>query len=170
LDEKRCIWEIGDASYGSISGLNPKVFILHSNQTMLTVMEDENAISRRSFLQRMSLLGAVSIGTGSMLSACGGGSENADADGGDMDGGETDAAASADFSCTDTSGLTEQELATRENLGYVDESPDPEKLCSNCQFYQPAGEGECGGCTLIKGPIHPDGYCNSWVAKQAATG
>ena len=130
-------------------------------------MKDENAISRRNFLQRMSLLGAVSIGAGSVLSACGGGSENADA--GDTDGGETDAA-SAEFSCTDTSGLTEQELATRQNLNYVDESPYPEKLCSNCQFFQPAGENECGGCTLIKGPIHPDGYCDSWVAKQAATG
>ena len=128
-------------------------------------MKDENTISRRHFLQRISLLGAVSIGAGSMLSACGGGSENAGADSG-----ETDAAASTDFSCTDTSGLTEQELATRENLGYVDESPNPEKLCSNCQFFQPAGENECGGCTLMKGPIHPDGYCNSWVAKQAATG
>ena len=129
------------------------------------VMKDEKAISRRSFLQRMSLLGAVSIGAGSLLSACGGGSET---DTGDTDTGDTDV--TADFSCTDTSGLTEQELATRENLGYVDESPDPEKLCSNCEFFLPAGENECGGCTLIKGPIHPDGYCNSWVAKQAATG
>jgi hypothetical protein len=133
-------------------------------------MKDENSISRRSFLRRLSLLGAVSIGAGSVLSACGGGSENADADGGDMDTGETEPMADDSFTCTDTSGLTEQELATRQNLGYVDESPNPEKLCSNCQFYQPAAEGQCGGCTLIKGPIHPDGYCNSWVAKTAATG
>ena len=56
----------------------------------------------------------------------------------------------------------------RNSLQYVDNSPYPEKLCKNCEFWQPEGAAECGGCQLIKGPIHPMGYCTSWVAMQGA--
>ena len=33
------------------------------------------------------------------------------------------------------------------------------------RHYKAGGKNECGGCTLVKGPIHPQGYCNSWAAK-----
>lgn len=45
-------------------------------------------------------------------------------------------------------------------------SPYPDKICANCQLYVPAeSPDQCGGCQLIKGPIHPNGYCTSWVQK-----
>ena len=67
--------------------------------------------------------------------------------------------------CTDTSGLTAEEAAVRTTLAYVDKSPDPSKPCSGCALYKPAGEGQCGGCQVMKGPIHPEGTCKSWVKK-----
>ncbi|MBW2629495.1 MAG: high-potential iron-sulfur protein [Deltaproteobacteria bacterium] len=42
---------------------------------------------------------------------------------------------------------------------------DQQQSCSNCAFYKVGKENQCGGCTLVKGPIHPLGYCNSWAAK-----
>ena len=73
-----------------------------------------------------------------------------------------------ELTCTDTSSLTATEQATRTNLAYVDTSPHGEtKDCANCNFYTAAGENQCGTCTLMKGPINPKGYCNSWAAKQA---
>ena len=54
----------------------------------------------------------------------------------------------------------------RNTLNYVSESPIPDQLCSNCQFYNEPETGEvCGGCQLFAGPVHPDGYCTSWAAQ-----
>ncbi|MEM9070933.1 MAG: high-potential iron-sulfur protein [Myxococcota bacterium] len=104
-------------------------------------------ITRRVFLARGASLGAAVGVTVVGLSACGG---------------------DEGLTCTDTSGLTPPEQATRSNLGYVDHSPHgTAKQCVNCNFYQPAAANACGGCTLVKGPIHPEGYCNSWAAKQS---
>ena len=72
-----------------------------------------------------------------------------------------------ELSCTDTTGLAPAELAMRTQLQYVDRSPSNEKLCAGCQFFQPKGPEACGACTLVKGPIHPKGYCTSWVKKAA---
>lgn len=69
------------------------------------------------------------------------------------------------LACTDTSGLSADETAMRTTLSYVDQTPDPSKACSGCQLYKPAGEGQCGGCGVIKGPVNPDGTCKSWVKK-----
>lgn len=67
----------------------------------------------------------------------------------------------------DTTGLTEQEVAMRGSLQYVDETPDPAKNCLNCSLYLAAEEGAaCGGCNLLKGPIAPNGYCISWAPVQ----
>lgn len=66
--------------------------------------------------------------------------------------------------CTDVSGLTESQLSQRRGLGYVDESPHPENVCDNCQFWLPAAAGaSCGGCVVVPGPIAPEAYCNSWA-------
>lgn len=68
--------------------------------------------------------------------------------------------------CEDVSGLREDDVALREQLEYRDVSPHGEsKSCENCAFYLSGKKNECGRCTLVKGPIHPLGYCNSWAAK-----
>jgi hypothetical protein len=72
----------------------------------------------------------------------------------------------AEFSCVDLSGLSEQDAELRAALEYVDRSPhDTKKSCSSCAFYMAGKEDQCGHCTLVKGPIHPLGYCNSWAMK-----
>ena len=103
-------------------------------------------ISRRVFLVRGATLGAA-VGASVVALGCGG---------------------EEGLNCTDTSSLTPPEQATRSNLAYVDASPHgAAKNCLNCNFYEAAAEGQCGGCTLVKGPINPQGYCNSWAEKQA---
>ena len=75
---------------------------------------------------------------------------------------------SKELSCVDTSSLPPQDIQLRTSLAYVDRSPDAAKVCSNCQqFNAPAAAGSCGSCKLVKGPINPAGYCNSWAAKAA---
>lgn len=44
-------------------------------------MADEKDVSRRDFLQRLSVVGVAGLGAGSLLSACGGGSSNGDGEG-----------------------------------------------------------------------------------------
>lgn len=69
-------------------------------------------------------------------------------------------------SCGDVSALSGPEQAARSALQYTDRSPNPDKKCSNCkQFKPPAQITECGACQVVKGPIHPEGYCSSWAAK-----
>ena len=125
------------------------------------------AYSRRAFLGRTATLGAI-VGLPSLLTACGGGDEN-EAPGAETTDEAPDASVAAgDVQASECEGydaLTEQDLQTRQTLGYVDNSPDPAKLCNNCQFYnQPEGGSPCGGCQLFQGPVAPEGYCNSWVA------
>lgn len=126
----------------------------------------QKELSRRDFLLRTSALGAVALGSGAILSACGGGQEQAEAPAAmeeAMPAEEPMAAASA---CDDLSGLTEADIQMRQTLQYVAESPKPDQLCSNCQLYvAPEGDAACGGCQIIKGPIAPGGYCTSWAAK-----
>ncbi|HYP76229.1 MAG TPA: hypothetical protein VER12_09750 [Polyangiaceae bacterium] len=61
-----------------------------------------------------------------------------------------------------TSSLTEDDLHVRTVLGYVDSSPDAAKTCAKCQQYVPADP--CGTCKVVKGAIHPEGYCRVFVA------
>lgn len=71
-----------------------------------------------------------------------------------------------EFSCQEAPGLSEQDAQLRETLEYRDRSPHGEaKRCANCAFFIDAGEDQCGQCTLVKGPIHPLGYCSSWAVK-----
>lgn len=125
-------------------------------------MSDSSKVSRRSFLQRLSALGIAGVGASTVLSACGGG-------GGDTSSSGDGSSGSADFSCDDLSGLSDQQISQRETqaqaLQYVEESPNPDQNCANCSFWQaPEGNANCGGCQLFPGPVHPDGWCNSWVA------
>jgi hypothetical protein len=66
--------------------------------------------------------------------------------------------------CNDLSGLSENDLKIRENLGYVHESPIPDNKCNNCNLWiPPVTEHVCGGCMLFKGPVNSTGYCTYWA-------
>jgi hypothetical protein len=132
-------------------------------------MSDEK-LNRRDFFRRAAAIGASVAGAGMLLSACkdgggGGAKSGAESGGGDKAAKGGDKAGSGELTCTDTSGLTDAEKKTRESLKYVDKSPKPDQNCKNCKLYtEPKNEGECGGCTVVAGPIHPKGYCISWQA------
>ena len=61
--------------------------------------------------------------------------------------------------------LSPEEAKVREALHYTDRSADPQKLCNGCQQYLPNTDADCGGCKLMKGFIHPAGYCAAFSAK-----
>jgi hypothetical protein len=72
-------------------------------------------------------------------------------------------------SCQDVSALSDAEKTGRSALQYTDKSPQADKLCSACNFWQPPTDpAQCGGCQLVKGPIHPKGYCTAFAAKVAS--
>ncbi|WP_154658339.1 high-potential iron-sulfur protein [Eisenibacter elegans] len=108
-------------------------------------------ISRKEFLiKSLGLMGAA-IAVPSLLSSCAEAKKELAAD-----------------ACDDLSGLSETEIKKRESLKYVSQTPDAAKNCANCRFYKaPAQEGECGGCQLFAGIVHPNGYCQSWFAVEA---
>ncbi len=115
-------------------------------------MKDREQLSRRDFVRKLSVFGFVGLGAGSILKACGNGEEA-----------ETD----PDDPCNDLSDLTDDEIQTREAFEYVAETPNPDERCDNCQFWLPDEHGEeCGGCDLFAGPVHPAGWCNSWVEEN----
>jgi hypothetical protein len=71
-------------------------------------------------------------------------------------------------SCTDTTGLSADEIAARNALAYSDSSPEAGKACNNCQqFVAAPAANQCGTCKVMKGPVHPKGYCKAWAAKPA---
>ncbi len=111
-------------------------------------MSEQNNISRKAFLGKISMLGLAGAGAGVFLKGCGNGN-----------GEEV-----ADDPCADLSGLSESDIELRETLEYVAETPNPDERCDNCEYWVDDQHGpECGGCTLFAGPVHPGGWCNSWV-------
>lgn len=112
-------------------------------------MEELNMtnMNRRGFLRRAAVASAILPASSLLISACKSGSAN---------------------SCMDVSALTPAEKEMRNTLKYVDASTNPEQNCLNCQLFTPPPSGStCGGCTLLKGPIHPKGYCTSWAKKMS---
>ncbi len=68
--------------------------------------------------------------------------------------------------CSDVSALSEGEKAARSTLQYADRSTRNDKRCDLCNYFQaPSDPAACAGCTLVKGPIHPKGYCTAFAAK-----
>ena len=127
----------------------------------------KDKITRGEFLQNLALIGFGVVSGSALISSCGGGG-----------GEESTQTASKPKSatppapadpCADVSGLTDTELTMRnETLKYVAVTPDAEKRCDNCKFWEPGAAGaSCGGCQLIKGPINPKGYCTSWFVQDA---
>ena len=65
--------------------------------------------------------------------------------------------------CDDLSTLTADEINERKSYNYLKESPDQAKTCKNCEFWIEPEEGQsCGSCGLFEGPVHTNGYCDSW--------
>ena len=110
-----------------------------------------DSMTRRDFIGKTISLSALTIGGAALLTACG------KKDGGGGGGAK---------GCYDVSGLKPADVGMRKSNAYVDKSPHADKLCSGCQLYKPAAAGAaCGGCTVLKGPIAPGGYCNLWAKK-----
>jgi hypothetical protein len=101
----------------------------------------DDKLSRRDVIQQGAALGAfVVLGAGACKPAA--------------------------LTCTDTTGLSATDVQVRTSLAYVDTAVEPGKLCSGCQQFVPApAAGACGTCKVLKGPINPNGYCKSFVAK-----
>ena len=113
-------------------------------------MNQDNSISRKAFLGKISMLGLAGAGAGVFLKGCGNGEEAAEAD-----------------PCADLSGLSESDIQLRETLQYVAETPNPQERCDNCEYWIDDQHGpQCGGCTLFAGPVHPAGWCVSWVPQS----
>ena len=117
----------------------------------------DSILTRRNFIQRLTVVGAATIGA-SYLVACGGESgESGEA-------GEAGEAMALD--CSDVSSLSADQQATRTALQYVEASDVEGQNCTNCQQYQvPATEGGCGTCLVVPGTINPNGHCSSWAEK-----
>ena len=126
-------------------------------------------MTRQQFLR--VLLASIATGAGvNLLASCSSKEETPKAES------ETSATASkpvAAAPCSDVSSLSQAELTMRnDTLKYVAMTEDPSKRCDNCKFWQPAETDAemCGGCTLIKGPISPKGYCSSWFTQDTEAG
>jgi hypothetical protein len=132
---------------------------------MSSASDDRNRVSRRRFLHSLSIAGVVGAG-GSLLAACGGGSDQSGDGGSSTEGEAGSATASAD--CSDLSGLSDAQRKQRkqmvDSLNYVENSTTPNKNCANCSLYQQEKYGSgCGGCQLFPGPVNAQGYCDSWA-------
>jgi hypothetical protein len=104
----------------------------------------DEKVSRRFLLERSAAFGALAV-----LGAAAGCNKQP-----------------ARLACTDTSGLAPTDISIRTSLGYVDTSVEAGKSCSSCQQFVPSpAAGACGTCKVVKGPINPNGYCKSYVAK-----
>lgn len=119
-------------------------------------MKEDNLLSRRAFVRQLSAVGFAGV----FLSACGSEQQSEDE--------ASTQAADATSPCSDLSGLTSAEIQVREDLDYVSDSPQANQVCSNCQFWlTPESGKECGGCVVMEGPVHPEGFCNSWAPQPA---
>ena len=129
--------------------------------------DDKDRVSRRRFLQSLSIAGVVGA-SGSFLTACGGGSDSGSGNGESGSEAKSGSGATASADCTDISMLSDAEKKQRSqmvnSLQYVEETPNEEKYCANCQLYQKEKyDNGCGGCQLFPGPVTENGYCNSWA-------
>ena len=121
-----------------------------------TTIKDQEGSTRRLFIQRTWHSCLALLAAASAFSGCGKADKQED----------NTAASASPTDCGDLSGVTQEQIAVREKLGYVNESPLPDNQCQNCNLYLPPKEGErCGGCMLFKGPVYASGYCTYWTPK-----
>ena len=121
-------------------------------------------MTRKEFLKLFGLIGVAGIGGSAVLSSCSGDKDGGSAPVAKASTEAPKAAAATGDPCGDLSGLSEVDIKTRENLKYSATSADPKKECTLCNFW--IDGTPCGGCQIIKGPIHPKGTCNSFVPKS----
>lgn len=69
--------------------------------------------------------------------------------------------------CADPARLTDQEINLRDSLHYIEQSPDGDRVCGGCAFFERAASAACGTCKLLKGPVNPKGHCDSWNKRSA---
>jgi len=122
--------------------------------------------SRRLFLKQAIAIGAVGLIGPGLLAACSNeqAAERIEAETGSTN--QTSPEGTASSKCEGSAELSAGDVAARQAVGYVDESPHTGKLCANCRFFtRPAAGAACGGCQVVRGPIAPKGYCNAWVAQ-----
>ena len=115
----------------------------------------ESNISRRHFLGRVTKTGLTLVGAGAVLSAC-----KRDSNAQDTPKAKDATTNEKGVQC-DIAKLSEGEQKTRTSMKYVDQTPIPSKRCDNRKLFVPGKP--CGGCTIVKGPIKPEGYCVAWV-------
>jgi len=53
--------------------------------------------------------------------------------------------------------LDNEDRERRQTVQYVDRTTSQERTCSKCSYFK-AGQG-CGTCTVLPGPIAPQGTC-----------
>lgn len=64
----------------------------------------------------------------------------------------------------ETGDLQPDQKQIRDSLQYTDQTPREGQWCWNCRYYTQAAQAQgCGGCTIVPGPIHPQGWCSAWV-------
>jgi hypothetical protein len=61
--------------------------------------------------------------------------------------------------------LSEEEISLRVLYDYKEASDSEKEYCGRCTYWIESDEkGQCGGCTLIKGPINYGGWCRKYLA------
>lgn len=61
--------------------------------------------------------------------------------------------------------LSPEAQKVRASLKYVERGPEAAKFCDACVQYKPGASGACGKCSLLEGPIHPQGTCAAFAPK-----
>lgn len=61
--------------------------------------------------------------------------------------------------CSDEATLAPADVKARQKAGYVSRTTDADRGCEKCQQWLEGQEGNCGGCKLLRGPIHPKATC-----------
>lgn len=117
-------------------------------------MNHDQAMGRRRALQVLGAASGLVIFAGCNKS--GGGS-----------GAPTGAAGGKALSCQDKGEIDETAANLRKVLQYKEKSDTPSKRCVDCAQYEAGKYGDCGGCKLFGGGVHPEGVCLSFAPKQA---
>jgi hypothetical protein len=136
-------------------------------QEQNTALFLQRSYSRRLFLRQVVTIGVAGLVGPGLLLACssGNGAERIESEPETAD--KTSPGAAASGKCEGSSDLSAADIAARQAIKYVDESPQADKICANCRFFkQPAAGAVCGGCEIVKGPIAAEGSCNTWVAQS----
>lgn len=119
-------------------------------------------MNRRAFLARTGVVGLAGLGLLLGWAGCGGDQKQEKASAP-----EKAAGTQQGNPCDDPALLDEEARITRTTFKYQSASTDPTKVCTSCNFWHAPAEGaSCGTCTLVKGPISPQGSCMSWVKAQ----